>query len=311
MDTQGGTNPDRIGTVFPVTLTALGVVYGDIGTSPLYAIRECFFGSHSVGPTHENVHGVQSLVLYALLLVISVKYTCIVMRADNQGEGGILSLTALLPTRNSARNGRYYALLVALVIGALLFALVTTWKTGRTLVAERLTARAFPLEDARERSFQLNRRRAVRAARCANRDRRYAERAFLGRRRRGKRRAFERGLEPTHLLDEEEDGQRHNQKADDVVDELAVGDDRNASGFGIRQGHRNTFRSVEHQEQTGEVRSPEQQADRRHDHAFDERGDDTSEGSSQDDANSQIQHVAAGNEIPEFLEHAALLKMPG
>jgi KUP system potassium uptake protein len=78
-------------------LTALGVVYGDIGTSPLYAMRECFFGSHPVPPTHENVLGVLSLIIYALVLVISVKYIAIVMRADNQGEGGILALTALVP----------------------------------------------------------------------------------------------------------------------------------------------------------------------------------------------------------------------
>jgi KUP system potassium uptake protein len=85
--------------LFPLTLTALGVVYGDIGTSPLYALRECFFGSHSVPPTYENVLGVLSLVIYALLLVISVKYIAIVMRADNQGEGGILALTSLVPGR--------------------------------------------------------------------------------------------------------------------------------------------------------------------------------------------------------------------
>ena len=83
--------------LLPLTLTALGVVYGDIGTSPLYAMRECFFGSHPVPPTHENVLGVLSLIIYALVLVISVKYVGIVMRADNQGEGGILALTALVP----------------------------------------------------------------------------------------------------------------------------------------------------------------------------------------------------------------------
>jgi KUP system potassium uptake protein len=87
-----------------VTLTAIGVVYGDIGTSPLYAMRECFFGSHSVPATHENVLGVLSLIIYSLLLVISVKYIAIVMRADNQGEGGILALTALLPPRRAARG---------------------------------------------------------------------------------------------------------------------------------------------------------------------------------------------------------------
>jgi KUP system potassium uptake protein len=78
---------------------ALGVVYGDIGTSPLYAMRECFFGTHSVPPTAENVLGVLSLIIYALLLVISLKYVVLVMRADNQGEGGILALTALIPGR--------------------------------------------------------------------------------------------------------------------------------------------------------------------------------------------------------------------
>jgi len=83
--------------LLPVTLTAIGVVYGDIGTSPLYAMRECFFGSHPVTPTHDNVLGVLSLIVYSLVLVISVKYIAIVMRADNQGEGGILALTALIP----------------------------------------------------------------------------------------------------------------------------------------------------------------------------------------------------------------------
>src|SRR5687768_10816763 len=88
-----------------LTLTAVGVVYGDIGTSPLYTIRECFFGSHSVPPTHDNVLGVLSLIIYSLLIVISIKYIAIVMRADNQGEGGILALTALLPHRRANRAG--------------------------------------------------------------------------------------------------------------------------------------------------------------------------------------------------------------
>jgi KUP system potassium uptake protein len=90
--------------LLPLTLTALGVVYGDIGTSPLYAIRECFFGSHAVPPTHDNVLGVLSLIIYSLLLVISIKYVAIVMRADNQGEGGVLALTALVPGRAGGRS---------------------------------------------------------------------------------------------------------------------------------------------------------------------------------------------------------------
>ena len=83
-------------------MTALGVVYGDIGTSPLYALRECFFGSHSVPPTHENVLGVLSLIIWALLLVVSLKYVALVLRADNQGEGGILALTALVPGKGGS-----------------------------------------------------------------------------------------------------------------------------------------------------------------------------------------------------------------
>ena len=97
---HGGPRP-----LAPLTLTALGVVYGDIGTSPLYALRECFFGSHSVPPTHDNVLGVLSLIIYSLLLVISVKYVAIVMRADNQGEGGVLALTALIPGRAGGASG--------------------------------------------------------------------------------------------------------------------------------------------------------------------------------------------------------------
>ena len=77
-------------------------MYGDIGTSPLYAMRECFFGTHSVPATPANVLGILSLIIYSLLLVISVKYIAIVMRADNQGEGGILALTALLPERRES-----------------------------------------------------------------------------------------------------------------------------------------------------------------------------------------------------------------
>src|SRR5687768_3286363 len=82
-------------------------------------MRECFFGSHSVPPTQENVLGVLSLIIYSLLLVISVKYIAIVMRADNQGEGGILALTALLPSRPG--NGPRWPTLVLLgIFGAAL-----------------------------------------------------------------------------------------------------------------------------------------------------------------------------------------------
>jgi KUP system potassium uptake protein len=89
-----------------LTLTAIGVVYGDIGTSPLYTIRECFFGPHGMAVTRDNVLGVLSLVVWALILVVSVKYIAIVMRADNEGEGGILALTALVLGRNREGDRR-------------------------------------------------------------------------------------------------------------------------------------------------------------------------------------------------------------
>jgi KUP system potassium uptake protein len=108
------------GTLLPLTVTAIGVVYGDIGTSPLYAMRECFFGSHSVPPTFENVLGVLSLIVYSLVLVVSVKYIAIVMRADNQGEGGILALTSLLPDWNTGTGMRRRALVMLGIFGAAL-----------------------------------------------------------------------------------------------------------------------------------------------------------------------------------------------
>jgi KUP system potassium uptake protein len=79
-----------------LALGALGVVYGDIGTSPLYAIRECVTLPHGVAPTPDNVFGVLSLVFWAITLVVSIKYLVYVMRADNDGEGGVLALMALV-----------------------------------------------------------------------------------------------------------------------------------------------------------------------------------------------------------------------
>jgi KUP system potassium uptake protein len=114
VSTGGASRP-----LLPLTLTAIGVVYGDIGTSPLYAMRECFFGSHAVPPTQANVLGVLSLIIYSLLIVISIKYIAIVMRADNQGEGGILALTALLPQH--APGGPKWPVLVLMgIFGAAL-----------------------------------------------------------------------------------------------------------------------------------------------------------------------------------------------
>lgn len=78
-----------------LALAALGVVYGDIGTSPLYTLRECFSGHHPLALTSGNIMGVLSLVFWALIIVVTIKYVLFIMRADNHGEGGILALLAL------------------------------------------------------------------------------------------------------------------------------------------------------------------------------------------------------------------------
>ncbi len=95
---------------FGLSVGALGVVYGDIGTSPLYALRECFHPGRGVPPTPGNVMGVLSLIVWSLTIVISIKYIVFVMRADNRGEGGILALMALARSGKSVR----YAVIVAL-----------------------------------------------------------------------------------------------------------------------------------------------------------------------------------------------------
>lgn len=98
-----------------LALTALGIVYGDIGTSPLYAIREAFNGAHAFPATQANVYGLLSLVTWALILVISVKYLAFVLRADNRGEGGIMALLALvLQQERRADDKRRRALLIML-----------------------------------------------------------------------------------------------------------------------------------------------------------------------------------------------------
>src|SRR5450631_2185595 len=103
------------------TLGALGVVYGDIGTSPLYALKEAAKAATHGGPlTHEAILGVVSLILWALILIISIKYALLILRADNRGEGGIVALLALLHARN-AQPGTWRAqLLVVGLIGAAL-----------------------------------------------------------------------------------------------------------------------------------------------------------------------------------------------
>ncbi|MFN2603482.1 MAG: potassium transporter Kup [Gemmatimonadaceae bacterium] len=107
-----------------LTLLALGVVYGDIGTSPLYALRECFKTEYRLTATPSNVYGVLSLILWSLILIVSIKYIVFILRADNRGEGGILALLALI-LQNSRRKSddkfRLYIITLGLIGAALLY----------------------------------------------------------------------------------------------------------------------------------------------------------------------------------------------
>src|SRR5262245_33128851 len=103
-----------------LVLAALGIVFGDIGTSPLYALKECIHGEHAVSPTSENVLGVLSLVVWSLTLVVTVKYLGFVMRADNDGEGGILALLTLVPHRLRSGTERIGWIALLVLAGAAL-----------------------------------------------------------------------------------------------------------------------------------------------------------------------------------------------
>ena len=105
-----------------LSLTALGIVYGDIGTSPLYAMRECFHGPHAIAATPDNIFGVLSLIFWALIIIISVKYCIFVLSADNHGEGGILALTALAtPIKIVSRTESWVLVLLGIFGAALLY----------------------------------------------------------------------------------------------------------------------------------------------------------------------------------------------
>jgi KUP system potassium uptake protein len=112
---EGAKAPARGPVLAGLVLAALGVVYGDIGTSPLYALRECFTGEHGLPPTVDNVLGILSLIVWSLNFVVSFKYISLVMRADNRGEGGILALMALV--RQKGITGRTRIRRVLLPLG--------------------------------------------------------------------------------------------------------------------------------------------------------------------------------------------------
>lgn len=105
-------------SLLKLSIGALGIVFGDIGTSPLYAIRVCFEGKHGIPINDQNIYGILSMIFWALILIISFKYLIIILRADNEGEGGILALMKLvLPVK---KNGNYFVILSMGLFGAAL-----------------------------------------------------------------------------------------------------------------------------------------------------------------------------------------------
>ncbi|HXN31749.1 MAG TPA: KUP/HAK/KT family potassium transporter, partial [Polyangiaceae bacterium] len=104
-----------------LTLGALGVVFGDIGTSPLYTLRECLHQAGAGPATTEDVYGLLSLIFWSLTMVVSVKYLTFIMRADSHGEGGIFALLAVVPERLRMKNTKHISwIALVVVVGAAL-----------------------------------------------------------------------------------------------------------------------------------------------------------------------------------------------
>jgi KUP system potassium uptake protein len=120
MSSNGSSAPKGKRTA-SLTLAALGVVYGDIGTSPLYTVRECFSEFTGLKLTPDNILGILSMITWALIIVVTLKYILVVMRADNRGEGGVLALMALMTRRNDVKDRRRWIFTMMGIAGAALF----------------------------------------------------------------------------------------------------------------------------------------------------------------------------------------------
>ena len=103
-DSQGHHHPQ--GSLAKLAIGAVGIVFGDIGTSPIYAFRETFAGHHRLTPDALHVYGVLSLIFWSMMIIVTIKYVTIIMRADNKGEGGSLALLALINRSLGAERGR-------------------------------------------------------------------------------------------------------------------------------------------------------------------------------------------------------------
>ena len=117
-DAHGAAHKSRLMTL---TIAAIGIVYGDIGTSPLYTMKEVFSHEHGIALTHTNILGVVSLILWGLILIISLKYVTLVLRANNRGEGGIMALTALAMSSVTTGSRWHYPVMLMGMMGAGLF----------------------------------------------------------------------------------------------------------------------------------------------------------------------------------------------
>jgi len=115
------TAPSHKSSLAALTLAAIGIVYGDIGTSPLYTMKEVFAKEHGLALNEPNIIGVVSLILWGLIVIISLKYVTLVLRADNRGEGGIMALTALALSSVTQKSQWYYPVMLLGMVGAGLF----------------------------------------------------------------------------------------------------------------------------------------------------------------------------------------------
>ena len=117
---QPSHDPSQKSSLAALTLGALGVVYGDIGTSPLYAFKEVFAHGH-LQPTPENIHGILSLMFWTLTVIVSLKYVTLILRADNNGEGGLVAMLALASTAVKDRPQLRSVLLGLGIFGTAIF----------------------------------------------------------------------------------------------------------------------------------------------------------------------------------------------
>ena len=118
---NAGTHSPSQASRAALVLGAIGVVFGDIGTSPLYTLKEAFGGHYGLAPSHDNVLGILSLVFWAMVLVVTLKYVTVIMRADNRGEGGILSLMTVVHRALPIASPLSYSIGILGILGTAFF----------------------------------------------------------------------------------------------------------------------------------------------------------------------------------------------